>query len=735
MPEAVRYLVITGAHIPEALASRVQYVMLRGRIRVSEIPNNPDGAFSLRVEALDAEGTSRFFLGPDEWEPAGRNRFAPASESAAWIPDFTDVAPLREAIFTAGFSWHRGKGSWIVAGSPGNPDRLAAWLASLPADIIREADEASKGLIEPPGRMRLSLDLRSAGQDWFDLGVTLRPDDTSLSKDEIALLLRADGRMVRLPDRGWQRLHFQMSPRDESTLAGLGLDTSAMEGTRQRFHALQLAQAPLEGLADAKQLDEIRQRADAIRSVSTPELPEDLQATLRPYQLEGFHFLAFLAANGFGGVLADDMGLGKTVQTLTWLLYLRSRKSKKLPFQVLVVCPKSVVTNWTIETAKFAPSLKSVSYSSKAATATALKKANLVIANYAQLRLGAEYFQSIEWDAVILDEGQNIKNPQSQSAQVARSLNALHRVVLTGTPVENRMMDLWSLFAFAMPGLLGTQTAFKRAFPDTGGPEVRQRLAARVRNFMLRRTKGQVAADLPARVEEDLYVELDGEQRTLYDAELKRARQQLLGIKTDKQLDKARFNILTSLLRLRQICCHPGLLDDEFKAAPSAKLDALIDQIEPVVAEGHKVLVFSQFVGMLEKISERLKESAVPHLMLTGQTENRQELVDRFQNDPAEPVFLLSLRAAGSGLNLTAASYVVLFDPWWNPAVEAQAIDRTHRIGQVNRVMAYRLLVKDTIEEKIRALQRDKAKLAGDIVQEESLATVLDLENLRYLLS
>jgi SNF2 family DNA or RNA helicase len=285
-----------------------------------------------------------------------------------------------------------------------------------------------------------------------------------------------------------------------------------------------------------------------------------------------------------------------------------------------------------------------------------------------------------------------------------------------------------------MPGLLGGQTLFKKLYDDKNDPSARTRLARRVRHFLLRRTKGQVATDLPARIEEDVLCELEGEQQKLYQAELKRARQLVLGVQDQSAFAAQRFNILQSLLRLRQICCHPGLLGDDFTGATSAKVTALFDQLEPILAEGHKVLVFSQFVSMLEILQRELAQREIAFLTITGQTENRQELVDQFQASPDVSVFLLSLKAAGAGLNLTAASYVVLYDPWWNPAVEAQAIDRTHRIGQVNQVIAYRLIAKGTVEEKIRLLQHEKAALARAVVQEESLASVMNLDDLRYVL-
>jgi SNF2 family DNA or RNA helicase len=394
-----------------------------------------------------------------------------------------------------------------------------------------------------------------------------------------------------------------------------------------------------------------------------------------------------------------------------------------------------VTHGWLAEVERFAPTLSVVAFvPALAATERPPEGVQLLVANYTQLRLHAAWFRRHAWDAIVLDEGQFIKNPASQVAAVARALPSRHRLVLTGTPVENRLTDLWSLFAFAQPGLLGTLAAFRRQY-DEDDPAALARLHRRVRHFLLRRTKAQAAPDLPPRTEDDLVVELEGGQRRLYEAELKRARAQLLGLETDRALDAVRFNILASLLRLRQICCHPALVDPAHRDLPSAKLAALLEQLEELRDEGYQVLVFSQFVGMLEIIRERLVAAKIGHLMLTGATENRAELVEEFQRDRTKTVFLLSLKAAGFGLNLTAASYAILYDPWWNPAVEAQAIDRTHRIGQTQPVFAYRLVADNTVEQKIRAMQREKAALAAAVVQEESLASVLDLASLRQILA
>jgi len=287
--------------------------------------------------------------------------------------------------------------------------------------------------------------------------------------------------------------------------------------------------------------------------------------------------------------------------------------------------------------------------------------------------------------------------------------------------------------AFAMPGALGNRAHFVRQFNAQDDPLARRRLAARVRPFLLRRTKMQVAKDLPDRVEEDLLCEMEGEQQMLYRAEFKHARQIILSLRTNKQLNAERFNILTSLLRLRQICCHPALVDEKLRSAESAKLAALEELLEPLIEEGHKVLVFSQFVTMLDILRETAKQREWPHFYLTGDTENRGELVKEFQAVEGGAVFLISLKAGGMGLNLTAASYVVLFDPWWNPAVENQAIDRTHRIGQTSKVMAYRLLIRDSVEQKIRTMQKQKGALAADVLGEERFAQSLTLGDLRVL--
>jgi SNF2 family DNA or RNA helicase len=582
---------------------------------------------------------------------------------------------------------------------------------------------------------RIELGVTECSPDWFDLHVALSVSDTELTQDEIRLLLEARGKFVRLKGKGWRRLEVDMDEESAGHMAELGLNPAELDGPPQRYHAIQLATSAASRLLEEKARERIRRRAQELQTRVVPPVPEEVQAQLRPYQVAGFHFLAYLSANHFGGILADDMGLGKTLQTLTWLSWLRGQPDFD-GRPALVVCPKSVVQNWLLEAERFTPGLRACAW--RGGDLAGLRKVHarhdLIVVNYAQLRLSSAALTAVHWHAVVLDEAQYIKNPASQTAVSACALQGAHRLALSGTPIENRLLDLWSIMQFAMPGLLGLRAQFQRQYDSRSDALARRRLSSRVRPFVLRRNKNEVAKDLPARIEEDLVVEMEGTQALLYGAELKRARQALLHIKSNRELDKERFNVLTSLLRLRQICCHPGLVSEEHGYADSAKLEALTDLLEPLMEEGHKVLVFSQFVEMLERVERELDARGWDSFVLTGETENRGELVADFQKHEGSAVFLISLRAGGMGLNLTAASYVVLFDPWWNPAVENQAIDRTHRIGQTQQVIAYRLVAKDSIEQKIRQLQRAKSAMAGDILGEESFAQALTLEDFRFLM-
>jgi superfamily II DNA or RNA helicase len=743
-PATLQLLRQLGTRLPGELTARCIDVALQPRIECELRTNGlGDELFALTLVAHAPELRVRHVRLADSWEPddaLGPAAAPPPGKFHAF--DHRRAEAIAAQLPAARLAYDAHVACWTRRVTRAFPDEFVAWREGLPADVEVHATGELASLLGATVKARIDFTLleNETHRDWFDLALALKPEDSTLTPAEIALLLRARGKLVRLPGKGWRRLTVEIDGAPAAALEAAGFEpatlaAAALAGEQQRFHALQLANAGITQFLPERQAAVLRARATELARPAAPAVPATLRAELRPYQKEGFEFLAFLSANRLGGVLADDMGLGKTVQTLAWLLWLHELQPAADPLRVLIVCPKSVVGNWEAETAKFAPLLATVRFAGpETSPAPSAARPTLTLTNYTQLRIAAAHFTAQTWHAVVLDEGQFIKTPTSKVAQVARALRSERRLVLTGTPVENRLLDLWSLFAFALPGLLGPQAAFKRLYAQEN-PLALSRLRTRVRHFLLRRTKAQVAADLPPRTEEDVLVELEGDQRTLYEAELKRARAALLKVGTAREFDRARFHILASLLRLRQICCHPTLVDPTLRTAPSAKLDELADRLEELRAEGHQVLVFSQFVTMLELVRERLVAQEIPHLLLTGQTEDRDALVREFQADKDKTVFLLSLKAAGFGLNLTAASYVVLFDPWWNPAVEAQAIDRTHRIGQTVPVNAYRLIARGTVEEKIRALQREKAALAGAIVQEESLASVLDLDSLRQVLS
>jgi SNF2 family DNA or RNA helicase len=437
-----------------------------------------------------------------------------------------------------------------------------------------------------------------------------------------------------------------------------------------------------------------------------------------------------------GAILADDMGLGKTVQALAWIEWLRERDPGGGP--VLVVCPASVVHNWQREAERFTPGLRVLALTSgegRHALRREVPHHDMVVTNYALLRRDLERWRSIPLRAAILDEAQNIKNPNAAVSRAVLELDARHRLALTGTPIENRALDLWSVMQFVNPGYLGRRAVFVARYdrPD-GPPHVRRLLAARLRPVMVRRLKEQVATDLPDRIEEHRECELTPGQRKLYLAELMRGRATVERLKASADgVMRNKIEVLATLTRLRQVCCHPALVGGR-EGLGSGKFEALFEILEPLLAEGRKVLVFSQFVECLKLLAPEMSRRSIRHHLLTGATTRREAVVAAFESDPEPCVFLISLKAGGTGLNLTAASYVVLFDPWWNPAVEAQAIDRAHRIGQTRTVIAYRMLAAGTIEEKIWELQQRKAALVDEVLGEDGFARRLTPEDLDYLL-
>ena len=459
---------------------------------------------------------------------------------------------------------------------------------------------------------------------------------------------------------------------------------------------------------------------DAAGTLAVPALPADLRATLRDYQQRGIAWLGGLRDASLGGILADDMGLGKTLQTLA-----------ALQGRCLVVCPKSVVFNWQNEIAKFRPSLRVVVHERGAID----PDADVVLTTYARLRLEADGFARESWDAVVLDEAQAIKNHDSQTARAAFRLQAPFRLALSGTPVENRLEELWSLARFATPGLFGELAAFRARFATPiaeGRADAAAALRARVRPFLLRRTKREVLPELPPRTEVRELVQLDESERATYDAVLAATKKEVVALLGNGQNT---LQILEALLRLRQAACHQGLLGRESSSSSSSKVDRLVEQLEELAAEGHRALVFSQWTSLLDLVEPALERAGLRFARLDGSTVDRGAVVSEFQADDGPPVLLLSLKAGGTGLNLTAADHVFLLDPWWNPAAEDQAADRAHRIGQTRPVLVHRLVAKDTVEERILVLQEKKRALAdaalgsgagGSAVTRDELLALLD---------
>jgi superfamily II DNA or RNA helicase len=596
--------------------------------------------------------------------------------------------------------------------------------------------EAQGKLYRKPGSFQLSV---ASGIDWFELHGEVDFEGETVALPRLLEALRRGEGFVPLGDGSVGLLPEEWLKR-WAPLAGLG----ETQGDRLRF------QVPQALLLDAWLADEpeatcdatfaaARKRLRSFTGIAPAQEPPGFQGTLRPYQRLGLGWLCFLRDFGLGGCLADDMGLGKTVQVLALLEHRRERRAAEGLPPSLVVVPRSLVFNWMAEAAKLTPALRVLDHSGagREQTLDAFAGHDVVLITYGTLRRDIAALKEMDFDSVILDEAQAIKNAGSQTAKAARLLHARHRLALTGTPIENHLGELWSLLEFLNPGFLGS-AVFRTRTAELRNPDsaAREALARAVRPLILRRTKSQVAPELPERVEQTLFCELPTRQRKLYD-ELRDYYRAVLDKRIGAQgLGRAKLLVLEALLRLRQAACHPALVDRGREDDPCAKLDLLLPQLAEVLEEGHKVLVFSQFTSFLSLLRRRLDAEGISHLYLDGKTRNRQELVETFQSDAGSPLFLISLKAGGLGLNLTAAGYVYLLDPWWNPAVEAQAVDRAHRIGQTRTVFAYRLVARDTVEEKILQLQAGKRALADAIIQaDQSVVARLSREDLELLLS
>jgi superfamily II DNA or RNA helicase len=708
------------------------------------IPGIP--AFLLRVEGslnhLAATLQARY---GDHLLRAGepRDRFH-YKEEAGGVTRSRGRNPEAEAaalgrLRTAGFSEPDRKGELILKGERPILRFLGGALPALQREWHVELGARFTNINETIARIRPRIEVQSSGQNWFELSVSLgTPEGQTFSSAEIQRLLQMGQNHVRMKNGSLAIFDPGMLDELAQTLADCDPRQPRPGAYRiDRAHAGYLAGAlgegaSIEGGPEWRDWTRLQLEPDAISPVALGSLEE----ILRPYQKHGVYWMRFLARNGFGGILADEMGLGKTLQALSFLAGLPAGLS-------LIVCPSSLVQNWAREAAKFTPDLRVLVLEGpdRHALMDRLPDAGVAVTSYPLLRRDAARYAAIPFRAVILDEAQHIKNPETQNAQAATSLQADHRLVLTGTPLENSVRDLWSIMNFVMPGYLGARADFKERYEqpilqDPDSTPIKSRLARRIRPFLLRRTKRDVYKELPEKIDQVLYCDLTDRQTEIYQKLLSESRRQISELTAARDQNKGRMLMLTALLRLRQACCDLRLLGIQglSQDQASAKLELLDELLREAIDGGHRVLIFSQFVSMLQLQKAALDAAEIPYSYLDGQTKHRMEAVDRFQNDPAIPVFLISLKAGGVGLNLTGADTVVHFDPWWNPAVEAQATDRAHRIGQEKVVTSYKLIIRNTIEEKILKLQESKRGLMEAIESEEPVMTGLTTADIQGLL-
>jgi hypothetical protein len=643
------------------------------------------------------------------------------------------VEQMQEAgiRFVAG-SWPGGE-EWTLT-----PKKLPQVVRAL-AELGWKVTAAGK-LFRQPGKSSVSV---ASGVDWFELHGAIEYGETTAQLPRLLAALKRGETMVTLDDGS-----FGLLPEEWLRRFGHVATMGEADGDHIRFRPSQagvldalLATQPTVDCDET--FRRVRTELAQFASIGPAEQPTGFNGCLRGYQREGLGWMHFLRQFSFGGCLADDMGVGKTAQVLALLETRRElRTQAKVEAPSLVVVPKSLIFNWRQEVERFTPQLRVLDYTGTGRSNVREKDEfslyDVILTTYGTLRRDALHFKDKIFDYVILDEAQAIKNGNTESAKAARLLRANHRMALSGTPVENHLGELWSLFEFLNPGMLGTSGAFSLAGASKRDPdgETRKLLARALRPFLLRRTKEQVAKQLPPKIEQTIYCEMETRQRALYNELRDHYRDALLHKIGAEGIGKAKIQVLEALLRLRQAACHPGLVDRKLVKDPSAKLVVLMEQLQAVIGEGHKALVFSQFTSLLAIVRASLASDGIEYEYLDGKTVDRQARVEHFQQDPGCRLFLISLKAGGVGLNLTAADYVFILDPWWNPAVEAQAVDRTHRIGQERQVFAYRLIARDTVEEKVLQLQETKRNLADAIIgAENSLIRDLTREDIELLLS
>ncbi len=563
----------------------------------------------------------------------------------------------------------------------------------------------------------------SSGIDWFDLNVKIDFDGIQVSYSEVLKALKKNKKYIQLSDGPYVMLNNEIVEK-------LGFIASFSEKDKKsgnlKFSENQaLILNEILSAADHTKTDtNFKKKLKKIKSFEKIEsvVPaKEFKGKLRSYQKAGLDWLTFLRDYGFGGCLADDMGLGKTIQALALLQNEKNAGKEKS----LIIAPTSVISNWLVEAEKFTPQLKVLLHygPDRRKNNEEFDNYDLIVTSYALILRDFKIFNGIRFNYVILDESQKIKNPFSLTAKAVGNLHAQHRLVMTGTPIENNLTELWSQFHFVNPGMLGNiksfQSNFARLIEKEGDMQKAQQLKRIINPFVLRRTKEEVLKELPPKVENIMYCEMDASHRKEYNKWRDYYRMEILGVIEKNGIAKSKIKILEGLTKLRQVSIHPKMVNAKYNKS-SGKMDALLDLIEDIKNEGHKALIFSQFVKALSLLRAQLDQETVDYCYLDGGSKNRQKIVDRFQTDSDVKLFLISLKAGGLGLNLTAADYVIHIDPWWNPAVENQATDRSHRIGQKKKVFVYKLITKGTVEEKVLKLQEKKKALAEELISSEA---------------
>jgi superfamily II DNA or RNA helicase len=682
-----------------------------------------------------------------------------AADEGIWLPD--PEVPTRystrnagaenaalERLLRNGFTRPDAQGRMQLPGQNGVLNFFAREYSKLQREWTVTLDEQLENrTLKNIERVEPKFQITSSGVQWFDLGVVFAASGGEIfaAADIQRLLLSGqshtrlkNGKMAVIDTGAVEELQevlLDCAPQQHASGYRISNAQAGFLESTLREHTDWNVQAP----------SAWRERAAKQSGEAKLECPPlgDLESVLRPYQKHGVGWLRFLRENGFGGILADEMGLGKTLQTLAHLCLTRSAERGTRNEPHLIVCPTSLVFNWVAEAQKFTPELKVLALHGpeRHAKFDQISEHDLVITSYALIRRDADKYRELEFDTVVLDEAQHIKNRQTQNAQAVKAVRARQRLVLTGTPLENSVLDLWSIFDFLMPGYLGTARDFRERYelPITKerNAEAQSRLARRLRPFMLRRLKREVAAELPEKIEQISFCDLTQDQRAVYQQVIEATRKEVLQAVGEQGQARSRMVALNALLRLRQACCDLRLLKLENidPAQASGKLDLFGELLEEAIDGGHRVLVFSQFVSMLTLLKERLTAEEIEFCYLDGSTTDRAAVVERFQRGTI-PVFLISLKAGGVGLNLTGADTVIHFDPWWNPAVEDQATDRAHRIGQTRVVTSYKLIARDTVEEKILTLQSRKREIIqATLGGEEEFTAALSWAEIQELLT